>query len=121
MATTAATPSRTATSATKGRAFPLGFFVLAFAFTWSLWWAAALEARGLIPALPVPAVFLGVFGPMVAAVALTARDSGRAGLRPLLGRVTRLGVPPGWDGVGLLGPLALQLAPMGLHVALGAQ
>ncbi|HYO72510.1 MAG TPA: type II CAAX endopeptidase family protein [Archangium sp.] len=120
MAITAATPSRTATSATK-RAFPLGYFVLAFAFTWSFWWAAALESRGLIPSLPVPAVFLGAFGPMVAAVVLTARESGRAGLRSLLGRVTRWRVPPVWYGVAILGPIALQLAAMALHVALGGQ
>jgi hypothetical protein len=34
MAITAATSSRTEVS-TKGRAFPLGYFVLAFAFTWT--------------------------------------------------------------------------------------
>ena len=57
MATTAATPSRTTTSA-----FPLKYFVLAFAFTWGFWVPAALEARGLISPLPVPATFLGAFG-----------------------------------------------------------
>ena len=120
MATTAATPSRTATS-TKGRAFPLGYFVLAFAFTWSFWWLAVLEARGLIPPLPVPALFIGAFGPMVAAVVLTVRESGRAGLRSLLGRVTHWRVAPVWYGVALLGPIALQLLAMALHVALGGQ
>ena len=120
MATTAATPSRTATTAAK-RAFPLGFFVLAFALTWSFWCAAALEARGLIPPLPVPAVFLGAFGPMVAAVVMTTLEGRRAGLRSLLARVTRWRVAPVWYGVALLGPIALQLAAMALHVALGGQ
>ena len=120
MATTAATPSRTEVS-TKGRAFPLGYFVLAFAFTWVFWWPAVLEARGLIPPLPVPALFLGAFGPMVAAVALTALEGGRAGLRSLVDRVTRWRVSPVWYGVALLGPIALQLAAMALHVALGGQ
>ena len=64
MATTTATPFRTATND-----FPLNYFVLAFAFTWALWVPAALEARGLIPSLPLPAGFLGVCGPMVAAIA----------------------------------------------------
>ena len=120
MATTTATPSRTATS-TKGRAFPLGYFVLAFAFTWSFWWLAVVEARGLIPPLPVPALFLGAFGPMVAAVAMTALGGGRAGLRSLLGRVTRWRVAPIWYAVAILGPAALQLAAMAVHVALGGQ
>ena len=120
MATTTAMPSRTATSK-KRRTFPLGYFVLAFAFTWSFWWLAVLEARGVIPPLPVPALFLGAFGPMVAAVAMTALEGGRAGLSSLLGRVTRWRVAPFWYGVALLGPIALQLAAMALHVALGGQ
>ena len=49
MATTTATQSRTTT-----RVFPLQYFVLAFAFTWALWVPAALEARDLVPSLPVP-------------------------------------------------------------------
>jgi hypothetical protein len=81
MATTAATPSRTATS-TEGRAFPLGYFVLAFALTWSFWWLAVLEARGLISPLSVPALFLGAFGPIVAAVAMTALEGGRRAALP---------------------------------------
>jgi len=117
MATTAATPSRTTT---RG-AFPLKFVLLTFSFTWTFWWLAALEARGLIPQLPVPALFIGAFGPMVAAVAITAQESGRAGLRSLLGRVMRWRVAPIWYGVALLGPIALQLLAMALHVVLGGQ
>ena len=118
MATTAARPSRpTATT----RAFPLKYFALAFAFTWTLWVPAALEARGSIPALPVPATFLGVFGPLVAAVVVTAQEDGRAGLRSLLGRVVRWRVAPMWYAVAILGPLVLQLGAIGLHVALGGR
>ncbi len=75
MATTTATPSRTTSTA---RAFPLKYFVIAFAFTWTLWWLAALEARGLISPLSIPAQGLGVLGPLVAAVVLTAREGGAA-------------------------------------------
>ena len=117
MATTAATPSRTTT---RG-AFPLKFVLLAFAFTWTFWLLAILEARGMISSLPVPALFLGAFGPMLAAVVLTAQESGRAGLRSLLGRVVRWRVAPFWYGVALLGPLVLQLVAMVLHVILGGQ
>jgi hypothetical protein len=80
---------------------------LAFAFTWALWWLAALEARGLISSLPIPAQGLGVLGPLVAAVVLTAREGGGAGLRSLLGRVVRWRVAPVWYGVVLLGPVLL--------------
>ncbi len=101
---------------------PLGsFFVLAFAFTWFFWWLAVFEARGLISPLPVPAQALGAFGPLVAAVVLTAREGGRAELRLLLRRITRWRVAPGWYGVVLLGPVALYLASMALEVVLGGR
>jgi uncharacterized protein len=117
MEATTATPSRTATRS----AFPLKFVLVAFAFTWIFWWLAVLEARGMISSLPVPALFLGAFGPMVAAVAITAQEGGRAGLRSLLSRVVRWRVAPIWYGVALLGPIALQLLAMGPHVILGGQ
>lgn len=119
MATTTATPSRTTTTATRD--FPLKYFVLAFAFTWALWVPAALEARGLLSPLPVPATFLGAFGPLVAAVVVTVQESGRAGLRSLLGRVVRWRVAPIWYGVAILGPLVLTLGAIALHVVLGGQ
>ena len=97
------------------------YFVLAFALTWALWVPAALEARGLISSLPVPATFLGAFGPLVAAVLVTAQEGGRAGLRSLLGRVLRWRVAPVWYGVAILGPLALTLCAIALHVVLGGQ
>ncbi len=114
MATTA-TPSRTTTIA-----FPLKYFVVAFAFTWAFWWPAVLDERGLI-SLPIPVVLVGSFGPLVAAIAVTAQESGRAGLRTLLGRIVRWRVAPIWYGVALLGPVLIYLAAMALHVLLGGQ
>ena len=118
MATTTATPSRTTTTA---RAFPLKYFVLAFAFTWAFWVPAALEARGLISSLPVPATFLGALGPLLAAVVVTAQEGGRAGLHSLLSRVVRWRVAPIWYGVAILGPLLITLGAISLHVLLGGQ
>jgi membrane protease YdiL (CAAX protease family) len=117
MATTTATPSRITTT----RAFPVKYFVLAFAFTWLFWVPAALEAQGLISQLPVPATFLGAFGPLVAAVVVTAQEGGRAGLRSLLSRVVRWRVAPIWYGVAILGPLLIMLGAIALHVVLGGQ
>jgi membrane protease YdiL (CAAX protease family) len=116
MATTTATPSRTTTSA-----FPLKYFMLAFAFTWALWVPAVLEARGLISPLPVPATFFGAFGPLLAAVVVTIQESGRAGLRSLLSRVARWRVAPVWYGIAILGPLLITLGATALHVLLGGQ
>ena len=90
MATTATTPAPTTTA----RAFPLMYFVLAFAFTWVLWWLAVLDVRALV-SVPIPAQPLGAFGPLVAAVIVTAQESGRAGLRSLLGRISKKPRPAG--------------------------
>ena len=59
------------TSHTTTKAFPLKYFVLAFAFTWFFWGLGVLGERGFIPTLPGFTV-IGTFGPMVAAVILTA-------------------------------------------------
>jgi membrane protease YdiL (CAAX protease family) len=58
---------------------------------------------------------------MVAAVILTAREGGRTEVRALLGRIVRWRVAAVWYGVAILGPLALMLAAIALHVALGGQ
>ena len=116
-ATTTATPSRTTTTA---RAFPLKYFVIAFAFTWFFWGLDVLGVRDVIPALPGLTV-VGTFGPLVAAVIVTAQESGRAGLRSLLGRVVRWRVAPIWYAVAILGPLVITLGAIALHVALGGQ
>lgn len=112
-----ATTATTSAPATTARAFPLVYFVIAFAFTWFFWGLAALGAREVIPALPGLTV-IGTFGPLVAAVIVTAQESGRTGLRSLLSRVVRWRVAPIWYGVALLGPLVLTLGAMVLEVAL---
>ena len=118
MATTTATSPRTTTAT---RAFPLKYFVIAFAFTWLFWTLAALGARDVIPALPGMTA-LGAFGPLMAAVIVTAQDSGGAGLRSLLGRIVRWRVAPIWYAVALLGPLVITLVAVVLEVvALGSQ
>ena len=116
MATTATTSAPTTTA----RSFPLMYFVLALAVTWVLWWLAVLDARGLI-SVPIPAQPLGAFGPLVAAVIVTAQESGRAGLRSLLGRILQWRVAPIWYGVALLGPIVLYLAALALEMLLGGQ
>ncbi len=114
MATTA-TSSRTMTNT-----FPLKYFGLAFAFTWFFWGLQLLAVRDVIPALPGLTV-IGTFGPLVAAVIVTAQENGRAGLRSLFSRVVRWRVAPIWYAIAILGPLVITLAAIALHVALGGQ
>ena len=116
-----ATAATTSAPTTTARAFPLTYFVIAFAFTWFFWTLAALGARDVIPALP-GLVVIGTFGPLVAAVILTGQERGRAGVRSLLGRILQWRVAPIWYAVALLGPLVITLGAMVLEVLfLGGQ
>ncbi|MCA9575480.1 MAG: CPBP family intramembrane metalloprotease [Myxococcales bacterium] len=83
------------------------FFTLAFGFTWALQVPGALlAARGrLAPDSPLLGLaMLGILGPAVAALGLTWRDEGRAGLRRLLAPLTRARVSVGWYALALLVP-----------------
>jgi uncharacterized protein len=93
------------------------YFIIAFAFTGFFWGLAALGARGVIPAVPGLTV-IGTLGPLVAGVVVTAQESGRAGLRSLLGRIVHWRVAPIWYGVVLLGPILLYLVGLALEVVL---
>src|SRR5687767_13747472 len=62
------------------------FLAIAFAFTWTCWLSTAWIPPGRWHWLLTTA---GQFGPFLAAVVVTARESGRAGLRDLLRRVVR--------------------------------
>jgi uncharacterized protein len=86
------------------------FFVLAYALTWAL-----------IPLVSVSLVFavLGLFGPALAATIVTAITEGRAGVKPLLGRVVQWRVNWPWYAVAALLPVALTLAAGGVHRLLG--
>jgi membrane protease YdiL (CAAX protease family) len=118
MATTTTLSCTTAPPTT--RAFPLKYFVIAFAFAWLFWGLQLLGVWGVIPTLP-GLTGIATLGPLVAAVVVTAQEGGRAGLRSLLGRVVRWRVAPVWYAVALLGPLVLTLGAIALHVALGGQ
>jgi membrane protease YdiL (CAAX protease family) len=70
----------------------VAFFVLTFAFTW-LAWIAAFALDGPLR----NAVFLlGVFGPAIVALLLTARSGGGGAVRSLLRRMGRFRVAAGW-------------------------
>lgn len=77
----------------------LGFFVLTFALTWTLWLAPrALAGRDLtgLFAPGGPVFLLGVFAPGIVALALTALGEGRAGVTRLLARIGRWEVGARW-------------------------
>ncbi len=93
------------------------FFALAFGVTWALQIPGVLAQEGLLPGDPaayLPFAMLGIFGPLVAAVILSAREGGRPAVRALFASLLRwrvhpllyvaaLALPAGLLSLGLLG------------------
>ena len=94
------------------------YFVLALALSWLVELPLVAVAQGWVQG-PVPYAihYLAAFGPMLSAVIVTGITGGAAGLKELLGRITR------WR-VGTMGLLAAVLSPVALFalavVAAGA-
>jgi membrane protease YdiL (CAAX protease family) len=97
------------------------FFVAAYAWTWLFQLLSVLIARDTI-SLPLPRELvdtIGFLGPALAALGVTAYESGGAGLRTLLAQLLRWRVRPIWYAVALGGPLLLTLAIVVLYLATG--
>jgi uncharacterized protein len=93
------------------RKFPLiTFFVLAYALTWWVY-----------PLLPINPLIglLGLFGPALAAIIVTALTEGRPGVRALLSRIILWRVPVPWYLVAIGLPAALSLLAASLAVWFG--
>ena len=82
------------------------FFVLTYALSWS---ASLIESHGIFP-----------FGPLVAALIMTALVSGKMGLKTFLGRIVhwRVGFP--WYVLVLGLPLFINAGAAGLNLLLSA-
>lgn len=102
------------------------FVLLAYGISWLIWSPAVLATYGLIASPLAPellaalVLLVGAFGPLLAAVILTGRQAGRAGVRRLLARGWQ------WRTIGwpqwlvILGvPLAASAAARALDVATG--
>lgn len=93
------------------RRYPLiAYFVLAYALTW--WVYPLLRFNPLIG-------LLGLFGPALAAIIVTAITEGRPGVRALLGRIVHWRVPVPWYLVAIGVPTMLSLLAAGLSAWLG--
>ncbi|WP_020658961.1 hypothetical protein [Amycolatopsis benzoatilytica] len=91
-----------------------GFFLLAYALSWSWTIPQALTHQVVQRGQGWPTHYPALLGPAIAAIAVTAWTTGRSGLRDLWSRITRWRVAPRWWLVGL-SPLAfLALALAGL-------
>ena len=104
------------------------FFVGALGLPWLLYLASPYHAGyqlvlSLGSGMPlwrqVMLFFLAGFSPLLAAVGVSAWQSGAAGVRALLAQLLRWRCGFWWYLLALFGPGLLMLAALGLHVALG--
>jgi membrane protease YdiL (CAAX protease family) len=97
------------------------YFVAAYAWQWLCLLISFLMVRGQIT-LPVPHELIdtiGALSPLLAAIGVTAYESGGAGVRALLRQAVRWRVRPRWYVVALGGPLLLAFACLGFYLATG--
>jgi membrane protease YdiL (CAAX protease family) len=99
----------------------VSFFVLAYAFSWTVWtpWVLGEDGAGLLP-IKLSGLASGLLnasailaGPTLAALIVTAATEGREGVRRLLGRLVLWRVGVRWYLFALLGvPLIMLLGTM---------
>jgi membrane protease YdiL (CAAX protease family) len=99
----------------------IGYFLLAYLFSWSIEIPLALQAMGALHTrIPFSLHYLSGYGPLLAALIMTWRISGKGGLRELLGRVGKWRVRMAWWLVALSPLIALILVSAGLWMTQGA-
>jgi membrane protease YdiL (CAAX protease family) len=84
------------------------FVVLAYALSWAWWLPFVLRGDDVTRGDPWPTQMVGLLGPGLAAVLVTAALNGRGGLAELWSRITRWRVPARWFAVSA-GTLVLGL------------
>jgi len=84
------------------------YFVITYLTTWTIWAPIVAAAQGWVKwNVPFALYYLGSFGPMLAAIIVTALTEGGAGLRALFGRLLKGRVRFGYFAFSVFGPFVL--------------
>lgn len=90
----------------------LAYFILAYAFSWTISIPLALRAQGIIRVkIPYSLHYLTAYGPMLSALIVTGVTRGANGLKGLWGQMTRWRVKAGWWLAAIF--------PMGIYLVVG--
>lgn len=95
--------------------------MLAYAISWLFWIPLVASSRNLIPfRLPATVFYnLAGLGPCLSAFILTKAAGGQAGVRNLVDRLRLWRVGLRWLVIAIMGPPALMLSAVAIHVLLG--
>ena len=100
------------------RAPLLSYFGLTFAWSW-VCWALSSVIRPQLPWLATLLMFVGSFGPSLAAIVVVVSTRPLGAVRVWLSRCLQWRIGWEWWALALLLPLAVMLVAAGLHVGLG--
>ncbi|MDX1638371.1 MAG: CPBP family intramembrane glutamic endopeptidase [Balneolaceae bacterium] len=105
----------------SGMSSLVAFFVLAFAFSWSVWIPAALSSHGWISfSFPSAIVgLIGAFGPTLSGMAVSFYRRGKSGLGRLLTGIRMWRFEAKWYFFVLLWPALLSLAASYIYSTFG--
>ena len=99
------------------------YFAITFLATWASWIGAgaiATDATGLHGLSRTVLIYVGTFAPAFVALAMTARETGRVGVRALIRRLFQADVAPRWYVFAIGYVLAVKLLMATVHrVVLG--
>ena len=96
------------------------FFALTFCWSWGIGYAAS-QIGSRSAAWAAALLMASSFGPSIAALAVVAFFSGRAGLRDWLARCLNHRVGWRWFALAFLAPPVVMLAALAIHVGLGGE
>lgn len=107
---------------------PWKFFLLTFAYSWTIWIPSVLDGIGIdlpfdVTGYSMVVVIIGAFAPMMAAITLVTREAGWKGVKAFFGQVLDFRFKPGYLVIALALPVLIHaiahyLAPaIGLDVA----
>jgi membrane protease YdiL (CAAX protease family) len=94
------------------------YFMLTFLMTWAAWIAAGLtapDASGSHGIMRTVLIYVGTFAPAVVALAMTAIETGRAGVGALIKRLFQADVAPRWYIFAIGYMFAVKLTMATLH------
>ena len=103
---------------------PWKFFLLTFAYSWTIWIPSVLDGIGIklpfdVTGYSMIVVIIGAFAPMMAAITLVARDAGWKGIKAFFGQVLDFHFKPVYLLLALALPLLIHLIAHYLALALG--
>jgi membrane protease YdiL (CAAX protease family) len=96
-----------------------GFTLLACGLSWAWWIPLALDGTAIDFGQAAPRYVVGLLGPLVAALAVTAATDGGTAVRSLVARMVRWRVAPRWYLISVGGLLGLLLLATVVTVATG--